>query len=263
MVDTTGNQNTRQQGNSPISDEDMGQILTGLHAMGLDPNEVDRIMGGIKQASERKRAEEPVPEWDSEPPLLSDNEFKFGAGQFTKTVQLKILGGDYYWSYLLPRLEEWVTGLYQGRALELLRDAEQNPIGFMLDVFRSLVKRPGTDRLKISFYEACAHTFSTPEVEITPQFFAKCPPDQQLGSIMRLVETNHVNFTGLWAELPIQLKNEMSLLYLTLIQSISRLNHNVISAMNLTVLEIQSALATNGGAADTGTVDSGPLLVEN
>lgn len=189
---------------------------------------------------------------------MSDEEYTFGAGSNTKTVKLKILGGDYYVSTLFPKLEEWATALYRGQALDMFKLAENDPINFMFDVVRTILKRPGHDRIKISFYETCAVTFSTPEQEITAQFFAVCPPDQQFGSIRKLVATNRGNFTGAWAEMPLLLRHELTLLYMTGIQSIQKLREALTSAMSSMTTEIQQSLLS-GGVENIGREESSVL----
>lgn len=233
------------------SQNDIGLIITGVHALGLPPDEVNRLTGILSKALAPKPADEVVEGWEPAPPLLSDKDYTFGAGINTVTVKLKILGGDWYLSEFLPRFGEWVTALYRGRAVEALQASQLKPVTFILDVIRQILNRPKNDRLKVSFYEFAGETFSNPDAIVTSQFFAVCPPDQQMGSIMRLVATNRANFHGLWAEMPTLLKYQASLLYFSLLELIQNANANVISYMSSMSMETQKS-HSNGGLQNTG-----------
>ncbi|MEZ0371705.1 MAG: hypothetical protein ACAI44_21615 [Candidatus Sericytochromatia bacterium] len=234
-------------------------ILSGLIADGADEAEVNIIAAALEAAASPKAAEEIVPGWQPFPALLSDKDFTFAEGtDQARTVRLKILGGDFYWSELLPAVNEWAAALYKGKALELMQAAQADPVGFILEMFSSIVKRPDGDRTKISFYQFAAETFSTEAVRIEPEFFAICPPDEQMGAVRRLVDVNHRNFTRWWGELPGLLRLELSSLYLNLIRSIQSVNESVITRMQLMTLEIQSTLLESGGLPDTGTAGSSP-----
>lgn len=223
-------------------------------------------MAGVKAAkaaAESRIAEAEVVNWEAMPSLLSDSVFTFAKGTAQETpVKLKILSGEYYMVQLLPQLEEWATAVFRGNTLEALRDSTQNPVHFMLELFKRILARPKNDRVKVSFYEACAATFSTEETEITPQFFAVCPPDEQLGAILKLVETNRANFTRFWEDLPSLLKRELTLLYITIIKSIQSVNMSVINTIKQIVTEFQP-FPLNGGAAATGPDGYGPLPEES
>ena len=79
---------------------------------------------------------------------------------------------------------------------------------------------------------------------------------------MRLVETNHGNFTRFWADAPILLKRELTLLYMTITESIQRVNASVISSIERMTTEIQQ-FHLNGGALATGPDGSGDLQTTN
>ena len=233
-------------------------------ADGADEAEVEIIAAALAAASTAKPAEDLVPEWKPFPALLTDDEFTFAAGTSQAcTVKLKKLGGDFYWSYLLPALNEWAGALYGGRALELMQAAQGDPVGFMLDIFQILVNRPPNDRTKVSFYQFAASTFSTPDQLIEPEFYAICPPDEQMGAILKLVASNRANFTGWWGGLPGLLRLELTSLYFNSIRCIQTLNESVITAMQLKTMELQSILLTSGGVPDTGDGESGPLPEES
>lgn len=256
MAAMIGSPSGEQQAVSRLSAEDAGLITTALHAMGHDPETINRLSAALAHAAHRP-AEDIVPDWEPEPPLASDQTFTFGAGAETVTVHLPILGGDYYWSILLPRLQEWVSALYRGQALTLLAQASVSPLPFILDVVGQLIKRPGADRLKISFYETAAATFSRPETPITARFFAKCPPDQQLASIRKLVAINQANFTNLWAEMPTTLRYLIISMRTASMLSIEQLSEKVSSYIYATMKESSDTLHLNGGAPDTGSAGSG------
>lgn len=261
-MEPVGSQNSSQQGNSPISNDDMGLILTALHAYGgIDPQKIDQITKFMQAAAAPKPAEEEVPGWKPMPALLSDEQFTFGAGDQTVDVRLKILGGDWYVSELMPALEEWVTALYGSQALEMFKLAENDPIGFILNICRTIIRRPKADRLKVSFYQFCSATFSTPQAEVPAEFFAICPPDQQIGAIRKLVAINRQNFTMAWADAPLLLRHEITLLYLTAIQSIQRVRETLTSAMSSMARGIQRFLSS-GGANAIGPDESSALPEE-
>lgn len=239
-------------------------ILSGLLADGADEAEVNIIAAALANASKPQPAEDLVPEWAPFPALLSDEEFTFakGTSQAVK-IRLKKLGGDYYWSHLLPALNEWAGALYGSRAIELMQAAQGDPVGFIQEIFQILINRPPNDRTKVSFYQFAASTFSTPDQLIEPEFYAICPPDEQMGSILKLVAANRANFTGWWGGLPGLLRLEATSLYLNSIRCIQVLNESVITAMQLKTMELQKALLSNGGVPDTGAEEFGPLPAEN
>lgn len=242
----------------------MAAICSALLVDGVDPSEVDALAAQLQHAGQPKAAEQIVEDWEAWPALLSDRDFTFAQGtDQARTVRLKILGGDYYWSLLLPNVNEWAKALYGDNAVQLLQDAQANPIGFMLEMFQRLVDRPHNDRLKVSFYQFAAATFSTPDQVIAPEFFAICPPDEQMGSIMKLVETNRANFMRWWAGLPGLLALQLSSLYLTAIQAIQLLNESVTSYMLRTAQGIKSTLLSNGGPPDTGAAGSSVSQAES
>lgn len=232
-----------------------------IHSYGLEPDLADDMATWALAATSPKKAEQVVPGWEPEPPLLSDRQFTFGAGDRQLDVFLKILPGDWYITEFLPRLEEWCTALYQDKTLDMFKLSQSDPVGFMLDVFGKIIRRPKNDRTKISFYEFAAETFSTEATAISARFFAVCPPDQQIGSIRRLVETNAANFHRLWAELPMLARQQLTLLYLTSIESIQKLNQSVISAISQMIMASPSS-PTSGGHADTGLSAFLPLLTD-
>lgn len=219
-----------------------------------DQAEIDEVIARLTP----KPAERAVPGWESDPPLLSDQTYTLGAGDETLTVTLPILSGDYYWSYLLPRVEEWATGIFDGDALAQLQAAAVNPLAFLYDLFRRLQRRPNADALKVSFYEACAYTLSNEAATVTPRFFAKCPPNQQLGVIRQVVAINHANFTEWLGGLPIPLLNVISLSRLMIIQSMQ-----ILSAQLTGHILEQRDLLLSGGAESTGTPDSSDSPAES
>lgn len=257
----TGNQNTTPPGNSLLSEQDKGQILTGLHALGLSPEEVDRIMRGVAVATAPRPAEDIVPGWESDPHLLSDQHFTFGAGDKIVTVTLPILGIDYFWSHLLPQFEEWVLGLYRGQGLLYMQQASANPLDFIHQVIAALIRRPKNDRLKVSLYEFAAYTFST-DAELRPEFIAALPGNQLQQAVKALVEINRRNFTELWAELPQRLKQHLTLIYVTSIESIQNTNLALIQSMQRMQMALENTRLSSGGAADTGITEPGLLSEE-
>lgn len=261
-MEQTGNQ-TQNTSVSPLSGLDndkLGKLTTGLHAIALEQNEIETIMAAVRAAKEiadNRPSEMEVMEWEPLPALLSDREFTFATGTSeARTVRLKILPGEYYVTQLLPWIAEWTAAIYRDDSLNVLQASSQNPLGFMYKLFKAILDRPRNDRVKISFYQACSATFSTPEQIITPEFFAICPPDEQMGSIMRLVETNRGNFTRFWADAPTLLKRELTLLYMTIIESIQQVNASVISSIKRMTTEIQQ-FHLNGGVPDIGPDGSG------
>lgn len=258
-MEQTGNQTL--QTTESLSNDDLGQVLTGLHALGLPDDKIQGIMGAIEQnktVAENRPAEMEVLEWEPLPALESDNTFTFGAGKRLVTVNLKILPGEYYVVKLLPWLQEWTAAVYRDESLSVLKNSAQNPIQFILGLVKNILARPNNDRVKISFYQAAAETFSTPDAIITPEFYAICPPDQQYGAIRKLVETNHGNFTAFWGDAPLLLKRELSLLYMTIIKSIQKLNASVIHTIEQMTMGITSQ-HLSGGLPDTGADGSGDL----
>ena len=265
-MEQTGNQTLNTMESPKLDHESLGKLTTGLHALGLDLSEIEGIMAAVKtakEAADNRPAEMEVLEWEPLPALLSDREFTFAKDTSeARTVRLKILPGEYYVTQLLPWVAEWTAAIYRDDSLSVLQASSQNPLGFLYKLFKAILDRPRNDRVKISFYEACSSTFSTPEQVITPNFFAVCPPDEQIGSIMRLVETNHGNFTRFWADAPILLKRELTLLYMTITESIQRVNASVISSIERMTTEIQQ-FHLNGGALATGPDGSGDLQTTN
>jgi hypothetical protein len=263
MDQTIGNQSLPQQESSPLSDSDLGLITTALLTYGVEPSKVEAMAQAVKAGAQKSQAEMEVPGWQADPPLLSDKDFTFAEEtDQAKTVRLKILGLEYYWSDLLPRIEEWTTALYQGQTLSALMASQPDPVGFILDVCQQILRRPKNDRLKISFYQFFAFTFSTQEVELRPQWVAVLPPDELMAAIRKLVDTNRRNFTRLWAEMPTPLKYQLSLLNLTCIEALAIVRGSLSQRMLSIARGIQSDLDSNGGQESTGTDGSGALLAD-
>lgn len=263
MDQTIGNQNTSQPDSSPLSDSDLGLITTALLTYGVEPSKVEAMAQAVKAGAQKSQAEAEVPGWQADPPLLSDKDFTFAEEtEKATTVRLKILGLEYYWSDLLPKIEEWATALYQGQTLAALMASQPDPVGFIIQMAVQILRRPKNDRLKISFYEFFAYTFSTQDVELRPQFVAVLPPDELIAAIRKLVETNRRNFTKLWAEMPTPLKYQASLLYLTSIEALAIVRESLSQRMLSIARGIESDLHSSGGAVDTGTDGSGALLAD-
>lgn len=215
-------------------------------------------MRGLTVATAPRPAEDIVPGWEPDPHLQSDERFTFGAGSTAVTVNLPILGIDYFWSELLPRVEEWVMALYRGQALVYMQKAAADPIGFMLDVVHDIIRRPKNDRLKVSFYEFAAYTFST-DVQLRPQFMATLPGNQLQDAVKALVEINRANFTEWSAGMPPLLKQHLTLIYLTATESIQSLNLMLIQSMQQMQTALEEHRRLSGGADATGTDAPGQL----
>lgn len=224
-------------------------------------------MGGLTLVTAPRPAEDIVPGWEPDPPLLSDLRTQLGSGQQLVNVTLPILGVDWYWSELLPRLEEWVFGLYRGQGLVYLQQAASDPIGFIMHVVSVLLKRPRNDRLKVSLYDFFAETFgaecrlaetNAPFV-LRSQWVAVLPGDQIIKAVKALVETNHANFTEWWAEMPPTLKQHLTLIYLTGTETMQSVNLMLIRSMQEMSAAVQSGHPLSGGAGVTGTEEPWPL----
>lgn len=238
-----------QIGNQILKHTD--SILSALYSEGADQAIIDEVMRRLAPRAERDAG------WDSEPPLLSDETYALGAGSQIQTVYLPILGGDYYCSYLLPRVEEWSVGLFGGDALSRLQQAAVDPLGYLLELFHALVRLPGGSALKVSFYEACAYTLSSEHVTVDPKFFAKCPPNQQIGVLRQVVAINHANFTDFVADLPLPVRQQISLFRLLSIQSMQILSEQLTG-----LIQQQTARLMSGGLESIGTADGGSLPEE-
>jgi len=227
-------------------------------AEGADQAEVDAIMARLAQPA----AERDVPGWEPKPPLRSEKAFTLGAGQQIVKGFLPVLGGDHYWSILLPAIEEWSAGLYRGQALLRLQQAASDPLTYVNELFETIVHRPGADALKISVYETVSFLLSYPGAEVDPDFFSICPPNQQIGVIRQVVEINYANFIEWWEGMPIPLKRLIYSFRLASIENINALSESVILYSRQMTMALQDQLHTSGGAEDTGTEDSGALPVE-
>lgn len=249
----TGKQNSTKQANSRLSENDRGLLLTGIAALGLDPGEETRLAALLQEIGQTPPAEELVPGWMPRPALLSDKDCTFGAGDEIYTVKLKILGMEYYVSEFLPWFEETATALYGAQTMAALMESITDPIGFILDVIREVAKRPQGDRLKVSFYEFAAQTFSNKHVTLEPEFLAICPPDQLQSGVKQLVAINRANFTNLWAEMPTLPKLQLTLLYQSFIEAVVKTRENLSLYISRVAMELQEALQSNGGLANIGT----------
>lgn len=233
-------------------------IYSALLADGADQAEIDAIMARLAP----EPAEQPVPGWKARPPLRSKQTATLGAEDELITVRLPILGGDHYWTLLLPAVEEWAAGLYKGQALVKLQEAAANPIDFVLEMFRELVYRRQADALKVSFYEIAAFLLSGPDAEVTPEFFSVCPPNQQMAVVRQVVEINAENFR-LWRdEMPLPLRRLIFSFQAASMESINALSETVLLTTRRMTMELQARLLTNGGLADTGFDASGALPEE-
>lgn len=242
-----------------LSNDESGLITTALHALGLPQEQIEALTAKVHYLAHRP-AEDIVLGREPVVPLASRESFFFGVESDEHvTVRLPILGGDYLWSTFLPAFEEWVTTLYRGRTLDLLQQAALNPLPFVLDTIQKILRRPADDELKWSVYETAATTFSRPEAVITAEFFAKCPPNQQMGSIRKLVEINRENFTELWAEMPTPLKFLYSSLRTASMLSIERLSGQLLGSILEMTEDASLQLRSSGGPDVTGIADSGPL----
>lgn len=233
-------------------------IYSALLAEGVDQAEIDAIMGRLAQPA----AERDVPGWESKPPLRSEMDFTLGAGTQIVNGKVPILGGDHYWSILLPAVEEWSAGLYRGQALLRLQQAAADPLAYVMELFEVLVRRSGADALKRSFYETASFLLSSPGAEVDPDFFSICPPNQQMAVIRQVVEINRANFIEWWEGMPIPLKRLIFSFRLASIENINALSESVILYSRQMTMALQAQLHTSGGADDTGTEDSGASPVE-
>jgi len=122
-----------------------------------------------------------------------------------------------------------------------------------------ILDRSRRDWLKVSLLETLAYTFSTPVQPITPSFLYVCPPDELLEACWKFVEINERNFFRFWGRVPLHLKNQVTLLYLTSIETIETLSSRLRGYIAQMPMEIQSALSNCGGELDTGTAGSNAL----
>lgn len=199
----------------------------------------------------REKKDDPA-HLEAEPPLLVDETATFGEDDPSRaiTVRLKKLGFDYY-EYLLPRLTEYVFALYGEEAITLLETTK--PKRLIMKVVAAILDRPQRDRLKVSLFETLEYTFSTPDVRVPAGFLYICPPDEILEACWRLVEINERNFTRFWGRVPLLLKNQASLLYLTFIETIETLSVTLRESISSMPREILNYLLSSGGHFDTGT----------
>ncbi len=233
-------------------------IYSALLAEGAEQDEIDVIMARLAQPA----AERDVPGWESKPPLRSKLDFTLGVEDQLVQGKVPILGGDHYWSILLPAVEEWSAGLYRGQALLRLQQAASDPLAYVMELFEALVHRPGADALKRSFYETVAFLLSYPGAEVDPDFFSICPPNQQMGVIRQVVEINHENFIEWWEGMPIPLRRLIFSFRLASIENINALSESVILYSRQMTMALQAQLHMNGGVDDTGTEDSGVWQAE-
>lgn len=262
-MDKTGNLNGEQV-SSRISPEDLEKIISGLHIQDLEQSEVDRLTNTVL-ALMRRPAEETVPGWEPDPPLPSDNQTQLGAGAQLVDVVLPILGVDWFFTELLPRVEEWAGALYRGRALELMRQAAADPIGFTLGMIATILRRPKNDRVKVSFYTFFAETFGAyctlasdgSAFELRSQWVAILPGNQIQNAVDKLVETNRRNFTEWWDGLPTTLRYLITSMRTATMLSIEKLSGQLSRSIYEMMQETSVEHLLNGGHAGTGTAGSG------
>lgn len=267
-METTGSQNGSKQNNSPISNEDLGSLISSLHmsadTLNIAPEDVDRLSSALTFLAHRP-SEDVVEGWEPDPPLLSDNKARLGASDSLVEVTLPILGIDWFWAEFLPRLEEWVTALYRGKALEALQRAASDPIGFIIGMIEQIIRRPKNDKIKVSFYQFFAETFGAEcklvkddsPFTLRSQWVAVLPGNQIQDAVKRLVETNRLNFTELLDGMPTQLRYLITSIRTASMLSIEKLNEQLLQSIFAMTAEASAALHSSGGADDTGTAGSG------
>lgn len=263
---TIGSPNLQQLALSQLSKDDLAFIIAAVHeraAMeGAPDDQLNRMTSAITLAATTPRAEEEVPDWEPDPPLESDSKYTFGHGSRSFEVNLKILGIDYLLSDFLPPFAELVMGLYRGQGHALLMGSQLDPLGFIIQVFKDILKLPKRSRLKIAFYELFALTFSDSKTKLTSRFVAVLPEDQILGGIDRLVEINRANFTGARDASPLLLRYQVTLLYGSFIELIETLRLKMSLCIERTILANLSQANLSGGAPNIGQDGFGALLTE-
>jgi hypothetical protein len=231
-----------------IAELDFAKVLEVASASGRFSREELELLDELREKKDQ------AAHIEAEPPLLSDQLFTFAEGtDRAKTVQLKILGFDYY-EYLLPRVTEYAFALYGEQAISMLETLK--PQQLLMKMVALILDRPRRDRLKVSLLETLSYTFSTPAQPLSVGFLYVCPPDELIEACMKLVEINQRNFSRFWGRVPLQLKNQVTLLYLTSIQTIETLNTRLREYISSMTTESLPSLWSSGGVSDTGTAGS-------
>lgn len=219
--------------------------MTALQESGVDQSEIDAVVKALKP----DKAEELLEGIEAEPPLKSDFEIEFGAGDRIVKANIPIIG-FHDLERLLPKLVQWVMAIYKKDTRSHLE--ESDPVAVGLGVIEHIMSLPSNARLKLSVFEEFEALFG-----VKKEFLLICPPGQLFDAVGKVVETNKSFFDLAWARVPLLLKQMIYYQIINAIETLEKLNLNSMAYMRSMIKESSPQSShLNGGQSNTGTDSS-------